>query len=69
MRAGTTLGKHRRLLGPEELLRLIGLAFQGVRTVARLLDVKQSLGAGDSPFTEAINAALDQPSAEWELEL
>ena len=69
MRAGTTLGKSRRPLGSEELLRLIGLSFQGVRTVARLLDVKQSLGAGNSLFTEAINAALDQLSAEWDIEL
>ena len=69
LKSGTDLGQRRRPLSAEELLRLIALAFQGARTVGRLLDIKQGLGAGDSQFTEAINAALDQLSAEWDIEL
>jgi hypothetical protein len=66
---GTTLGDRGQPLTSEELIRLIGLAFQGVRTVARLLTVKHDLGDGDSLFMQSINFALDELSAQWGIEL
>jgi hypothetical protein len=69
LHTGTTLGDHSQPLSPEELIRLIGLAFQGVRSIARLLTVKHSLGDGDSLFMQTMNAALDELSAEWGIEL
>jgi hypothetical protein len=69
LHTGTTLGDHGQPLTSEELIRLIGLAFQGVRTIARLLAVKRDLGDGDSLFMQTINVALDELSAEWGIEL
>ena len=66
---GATLGEGRRPLEPEEIPRLIGLTFQGVRTIARLLAVKHTLGAGDSLFTTTMNEVLDELSAEWGIDL
>ena len=66
---GATLGEDRRPLDLEELIRLIGLTFQGVRTIARLLAVKHTLGAGDSVFTKTIDAILDELSAEFGIDL
>jgi hypothetical protein len=67
---GTTLGQEPRPLALEEILRLIALAFQGVRTVARLLAIKRDLDPENiDPFTEAIYEALDQLSEEWGIEL
>jgi hypothetical protein len=69
LHTGTTLGDNRRPLHLEELVRLIGLAFQGVRTVARLLAIKNTLGPGETLVTQAIYTALDELSAEWGIEL
>ena len=69
LKSGTTLGENPRALEPDELFRLIGLTFQGVRTIGRLLTIKQSLGASDNPWAEAIDEALDQLSVEWGIEL
>jgi hypothetical protein len=69
LHTGTTLGDHSQPLSSEELIRLIGLAFQGVRTIARLLTVKHDLGDGDSLFIQSMNFALDELSAEWGIEL
>lgn len=67
---GTTLGEAPRPLALEETLRLIALAFQGVRTVARLLAVKRDLDPENTdPLSEAINCALDELSEEWGIEL
>ncbi|MFN2289855.1 MAG: hypothetical protein ACK2UC_01570 [Anaerolineae bacterium] len=69
LHTGTTLGNPSQPLSSEELIRLISLAFQGVRTIARLLTVKRDLGDGDSLFMQSINYALDELSAEWGIEL
>ena len=69
LHAGTTLGEDARALESDELLRLVGLAFQGVRTIARLLLVQDSLGHGDSLYVQTMNAVLDELSAEWAIEL
>jgi hypothetical protein len=69
LHSGTTLGEDARALESDELLRLVGLAFQGVRTIARLLLVQDSLGHGDSLYAQTINAVLDELSAEWGVEL
>ena len=66
---GATLDGDRRRLDPEELIRLIGLAFQGVRTIARLLAVKHTLGAGDSAFSKTMNAVLDELAADFGIDL
>lgn len=67
--SGNTLGDHPHTLSSEELIRLIALAFQGVRTVARLLAVKHSIRPGDIPFNKSIDAVLDELSAEWGIDL
>ena len=41
---GATLGEDPRPLEREEVLRLISLSFQGVRTIARLVAVQNKLG-------------------------
>jgi hypothetical protein len=46
LHSGIILGEGRQPLASDALIRLIGLAFQGARTVARLLAVKQALGTG-----------------------
>jgi hypothetical protein len=66
---GTTLGDHPQALSSEEIIRLVSLVFQGVRTIARLLSIKQRLDPRDSLFVNSINAALDELSAEWGIEL
>ena len=69
LHSGTTLGDDRQPLAADGLIRLIGLAFQGARTVARLLAVKQTLGTGDTLFTRTMDAVLDDLSAEWGINL
>jgi hypothetical protein len=68
--SGTTLGPVPRRLDTLDLARLGALAFQGTRTIARLLEVQASLGAeGGSDFAIAINNALDALSQEWGVDL
>jgi hypothetical protein len=67
--SGATLGDEPRPLKLEEYLRLIALAFQGVRTVARLAAVKHALDPGDTALVQAMNEVLDQLSEEWGIEL
>lgn len=69
LHSSTTLGDDRQPLTSGALIRLIGLAFQGVRTVARLLAVKRSLGIGDALFSKTMDAVLDDLSAEWGIDL
>jgi hypothetical protein len=67
---GTDLGEEPRPLVLEETLRIIALAFQGVRTVARLIAAKRDLDPEDvSAIAQAIGEALDQLSEEWGIEL
>jgi hypothetical protein len=67
--SGTTLGENPRALELDELFRLINLAFQGVRTVGRIVTLAHNLGLGDSLFAKEIDIALDELSAEWGIEL
>lgn len=67
--SGTTLGDNPRVLGREEYVRLISLAFQGVRTIARLLAVQRQLGARDDLWGQDLDTVLDALSEEWGIEL
>jgi hypothetical protein len=58
-----------RPLGREEYIRLIGLAFQGVRTIARLLAVQKKLGRSRNLHRQMIDGALDALSEEWGVQL
>jgi hypothetical protein len=58
-----------RPLGREEYIRLIGLAFQGVRTIARLLAVQKNLGRGENQWQQVVGRALDALSEKWGVEL
>ena len=66
---GATLGQDPRPLGDEEYVRLIGLAFQGVRTIARLLAVQKNLGRGENQWQQVVGRALDALSEKWGVEL
>jgi len=57
-------------LAASELARLAGLAFQGTRTVSRLLRDQRAL-SGDAAdgINGAIGAALDELSVMWGVEL
>jgi hypothetical protein len=68
--SGTTPGERPRPLDALDYARLGGLAFQGARTVARLLKTKEEIGAGDGGIlAEAIDRVLDDLSEEWGVEL
>jgi hypothetical protein len=68
--SGTSAGDSPRPLDALDYARLGGLAFQGARTVARLLQVRDGLdAAGGGALAEIINQALDELSAEWGVEL
>ena len=58
-------------LRPLDYARLANVAFHGVRTIARLQRDRQTLvaAASEDLFSEAINYALDELSAEWGVEL
>jgi hypothetical protein len=67
---GATTGEHRRPLSTADMARLVGLAFQGTRTIGRLLEIKAAIGAAESdPFSEMINRALDALSDQWGVDL
>jgi hypothetical protein len=57
-------------LSPLDYVKVASLAFQGVRTVARLLRDNQALGGQpSSELQAAIDAALDELGAEWGIDL
>ena len=67
---GITLSDRPQRLAADDIARLIALAFQGARTISRLLEVKGSIGAaGEDKFSQAINQALDQLAADWGVNL
>ncbi|MGD8491767.1 MAG: hypothetical protein PVG54_16115 [Anaerolineae bacterium] len=62
---------HTQDLRPLDYARLASVAFHGVRTIARLLRDHHTLtgAAGQDEWSQAINQALDELSAEWGVEL
>ena len=57
-------------LPPDQYARLAGLAFQGTRTVARLLRNRRALsGDATDGLLGAIGQALDELSTEWGVDL
>jgi len=64
------LGQGRGSVSESDYLRAAGLVFQGARTMARLLRDQQAL-LGDSTdrLTAIFDAALDELSEEWGIEL
>jgi hypothetical protein len=67
--SGTTLGQNPRPLDQQEHARLASIAFQGARTIARLMAVQHQLGRRDHLWEQAMDTALDELSAEWGIEL
>ena len=68
--SGTTPGPVPRRLDALDLARLGGLAFQGARTVARLLQARAELGAaGGGELAAFIDATLDDLSKDWGITL
>ena len=68
LQTGTTLDDDPQRFSPPEQLRLMNLAYQGLRAIARLVSVQQQLGNND--FLEwALDQALDELSEEWGIEL
>jgi hypothetical protein len=63
--SGTTWGEQPRPLEVDELIRIIGLAFQGARTVARHLAIRRTTDPVPDPGGDAIDTALDELSEEW----
>lgn len=67
---GSTGGTRPRRLDTADIARLVGLAFQGARTVARLLEIRHDLGGdGDDGFLATINETLDELSEKWGFQL
>lgn len=67
---GATPGPDPRPLDAHEYARFIGLAFQGVGAISRLLRARQSLGGDDVDGLSAIiNEALDELGEEWGCDL
>jgi hypothetical protein len=57
-------------LSPLDYVKVASLAFQGVRTVARLLRDNKALGGqASSELQAAIDSALDELGAEWGIDL
>jgi hypothetical protein len=68
--AGTTPGPEPTPLAAPDYLRLVALAFQGTRTVARLLRDRHELGDDDEDGISTFMAqALDELSEEWGIDL
>jgi hypothetical protein len=68
--AGTTPGPDPTPLAAHDYLRLVALAFQGTRTVARLLRDRHELGGDDEDRISAFMAqALDELGEEWGIAL
>jgi hypothetical protein len=67
---GQTPGPNPRPLEAHDYARFVGLAFQGAGTISRLLRTNHAVG-GDKPseFERMMDAALDQLSTQWGLEL
>jgi hypothetical protein len=65
LHTGATFGGNPHPLSPEAIIRLMGLTFQGARTVARLLAIKQTLGNDLDAWAQAIGEALDELHEEW----
>ena len=64
---GATPGPHSRRLDAVDYARFIGLTFQGTNTLSRLLRIRNELGA--DPWSRIMDAALDELSEEWGIEL
>jgi hypothetical protein len=69
LHTGTTVGDNPHPLSPDATIRLMGLTFQGARTVARLLAIRKDLGDDLSALEQVMGEALDELSEEWEIEL
>jgi hypothetical protein len=67
---GQTPGPSPRPLEAQDYARFVGLAFQGAGTISRLLRANHAVG-GDQPseFEQVMDAALDQLSTMWGVEL
>jgi hypothetical protein len=67
---GQTPGPDPRPLDAHDYARFVGLAFQGAGTISRLLRANHAVG-GDQPseFERVMDAALDQLSTQWGVEL
>jgi len=61
---GSTLGHRPRPLDAADVARLIGLAFEGARTISRLLEARYNMG-GESESMAFMDEVLDQLSEEW----
>jgi hypothetical protein len=67
---GMTAGPNPSPLDAQDYARFASLAFRGAGTVSRLFRARQALG-GDKQdaITSAVHQALDELSAEWDVEL
>jgi hypothetical protein len=65
LETGASLGPEPCPLTTEDYAPLIGLVLQGLSAIADLFDVKCTLRDRRSPFTAALDAALDRASAGW----
>ena len=66
---GATLDDEPRPLDTQDQIRLLGLIHQGSRTVSRLVDVQRRHHLTNTELEDEIDAALDQLSEEWGIEL
>jgi hypothetical protein len=67
---GQTPGPNPQPLNAQDYARFSGLAFQGVSTLSRLLQVHHALGGGvEALMNTAIGRALDELGDEWGIEL
>ena len=65
---GVTPGPNPQSLNVQDYARFIGLTFQGINTLSRLLRIRQELPGSDG-FEEFMNLWLDELSEELGIEL
>ena len=65
---GLTPDPDPQRLDAQDYARFIGLIFQGINTLSRLLRVRHDL-PGNDRWEEIVNWTLDAPSEEWGIEL
>jgi len=67
---GTTPGADPTPLTADEHARFIGLTFQGVGALSRLLRTGAALSAaGPDPWTAAMGKVLDEVGSQWGIQL
>ena len=67
--SGLTPGANPQPLDVQDYARFIGLTFQGINTLTRLLRVRKDLFPDGDILQEIFDAALDELSEEWGVEL